>query len=144
MTTITASIPCSRPPAWAVLERRLMDAMSDSVFPYLQKYTRAEDGELIWRDTLKSRDGADDFYESFYNWPLLYLLGGADHLLELAHRQWEAVTRQLTRLGQVYHEYERGYDQFHQEMLRTQPIFARILYIDASRPRRFHELISSH
>ncbi len=29
----------------------------------------------------QSRDGADDFYESSYNWPLLYLLGGGDHLL---------------------------------------------------------------
>jgi hypothetical protein len=31
---------------------------------------------------LASRDGADDFYEPFFNWPMLYLLGGADDLLD--------------------------------------------------------------
>ena len=113
MLTVDATIPCLRPPGWAVLERRLLDVMDRSVEPFLRKYTR-EDGTLVWRDSLPGRDGADDFYESFFNWPLLYLLGGGAHLLPLAHRQWDAVTRQLTDLGQVYREYERGYDQFHQ------------------------------
>jgi hypothetical protein len=101
------------PPTWAVLERTLFDVMDASVRPYLQKYTRP-DGSLIWRDRLIGRDGADDFYESFYNWPLVYLLGGGDHLLTLAHREWDAVTRQLSLSGQIYREYEYGYDQFHQ------------------------------
>jgi hypothetical protein len=105
------------PPAWAVWERRLLDVMSEAVHPFAAKYTRP-DGSLIWRDenddSFQSRDGADDFYESFYNWPLLYLLGGADHLLPLAHKHWNAVTRQLTHLGLVHKEYELGYDQFHQ------------------------------
>jgi hypothetical protein len=35
-------------------------------------------------------------------------------MLELSHRQWEATTRLLTGYGNVYQEYERGYDQFHQ------------------------------
>jgi hypothetical protein len=90
--------------------------MDRSVYPFLAKYTQ-DDGTLIWGDGVSpypSRDGADDFYESFYNWPLLYLLGGGDHLLPLSLRQWEATTRLLTRLGLVYREYERGYDQFHQ------------------------------
>jgi len=111
--TIKATIPCERPPSWAVLERKLIEVMDQAVYPYLEKYTR-EDGTLIFRDDFRSRDGADDFYESFYNWPLFYLLGGGDHLLPLAHRQWEAVTRQLAAYGNVYKEYERGYDQFHQ------------------------------
>lgn len=114
MKMITATLPCTAPPAWAVLERRLIETMDESVYPFLEKYTRA-DGTLIWRDQYPdTRDGADDFYESFYNWPLYYLLGGGDHLLPLAHRQWDAVTRQLTDYGLVHKEYERGYDQFHQ------------------------------
>jgi len=113
MITIEATIPCSNPPAWAVLERKLIEVMDQSVCPYLDKYTR-EDGTLIFRDDFRSRDGADDFYESFYNWPLFYLLGGGEHMLSLAHRQWEAITKQLTVYGNVYKEYERGYDQFHQ------------------------------
>ena len=114
MQTITASLPLDAPPAWAVLERALIDLMDRSVHPFLDKYTHA-DGTLIWADRWKnSRDGADDLYESFYNWPLFYLLGGGDHLLTLGQRQWDAVTRQLTELGPVLDEYERGYDQFHQ------------------------------
>jgi hypothetical protein len=113
VTRIEATIPCLTPPAWAVWERKLLDVMSQSVHPFLAKYTH-EDGTLIFRDEFHSRDGADDFYESFYNWPLLYLLGGGDDLLPLAHRQWEATTRLLTKYGNVYKEYERGYDQFHQ------------------------------
>ena len=112
--TLTASVPLGDPPAWAVLERTLFDVMDRSVYPFLDKYTHA-DGTLIWADTWKnSRDGADDLYESSYNWPLYYLLGGGDHLLTLGQRQWEAITRQLTQLGPVLDEYERGYDQFHQ------------------------------
>src|SRR5690349_15099426 len=117
ITIIRASVPSVKTPAWAVWQRKLIKTMSQSVYPFLAKYTR-EDGTLIWRvhhdDSYPTRDGADDFYESFYNWALLYLLGGGDHLLELAHREWDAVTQQLTELGLVHKEYERGYDQFHQ------------------------------
>lgn len=117
MHKITATLPLLDPPAWAVLERRLIDAMNASVKPYLERYTYAEgpnQHQLIWRDKMTSRDGADDFYEAFYNWPLLYLLGGSDDLLPLSHQQWDAMTRQLTRIGLVHKEYELGYDQFHQ------------------------------
>lgn len=113
---VTATLPLLDPPAWAVLERQLFSALDQSVAPFLERYTHP-DGSLIWGATLPGRDGADDFYESSYNWPLLYLLGGGDHLLTLAVRQWEAITRQVTALrplGQVYQEYERGYDWFHQ------------------------------
>ncbi len=114
MLTLTASVPLDAPPAWAVLERTLFDLMDQSVHPFLEKYTRP-DGTLIWADRWSnSRDGADDFYESSYNWPLYYLLGGGDHLLTQGQRQWDAITKQLTELGPVLDEYERGYDQFHQ------------------------------
>ena len=114
MQTICASIPCQMPPTWAVLERKLMEMMDQSVYPFLEKYTRP-DGTLIWNEKwYKSRDGADDFYESSFNWPLFYLLGGGDHLLALGQRQWDAITRQLTEFGLVHKEYEFGYDQFHQ------------------------------
>ena len=117
MQKITATLPLLDPPAWAVLERRLIDAMNASVKTYLERYTHADgprQHELIWRDSIGSRDGADDFYEAFYNWPLLYLLGGSDELLPLAHQQWDAVTTQLARMDMLRKEYERGYDQFHQ------------------------------
>jgi len=112
---VTASTPCLEPPLWALLERKLLEELSSSVHPYLEKYTRP-DGSLIWGGTWAQhgRDDVDDFYEAFYNWPLLYLLGGHDSLLELSHRQWEAVTRQLTDLGLLEREFEKGADFFHQ------------------------------
>jgi hypothetical protein len=117
LVSFIANIPCSAPPAWATLQRRLFAAMDAAVEPYLAKYTRS-DGSLRWpdrwHDGAHQRDGVDDFYEPFVNWPLFYLLGGGDHLLHHAHRQWEAVTRQLSAWGVVVNEYERGYDQFHQ------------------------------
>jgi hypothetical protein len=117
IVSLTASIPSLNPPSWAAWQRALIAAMNASAAPFAAKYTRP-DGSLIWRDdnddSFQSRDGADDFYESFYNWPLLYLLGGADDLLARAHHHWDGITAQLTRLGLVRKEYERGYDQFHQ------------------------------
>ena len=114
MLTIEATAHYEIAPAWALLERKLIDLMNEAVHPYLEKYTHP-DGSLIWRDYWSgSRDGADDLYESCHNFAQFYALGGGDHLLELAHKQWDAITAQLTRYGRIYKEYERGYDQFHQ------------------------------
>ena len=109
--TITATVPITLPPSWAVQQRRLMTAMEESVHPFLERYTRL-DGEFTYDD--RWGGGADDFYEPYFNWPLLYLMGGGDHLVELSHRGWEAVTRQLTRRGQAGKEYAIAQDQFHQ------------------------------
>jgi hypothetical protein len=132
--TLEATLPIGHPPAWAVLERRLFDLLDQAVEPFLERYTRP-DGRLIWRESLPAptRDGADDFYEAFYNWPLLYLLGGGDALLPLALRQWEAVTGQLTDLGLLQDEYERGYDQFHQSESYTYFYF--LCLADPTNPR---------
>ena len=112
--TIKSTIPVDRIPEWAVLQQKLIAEMGKAVYPFLEKYTHP-DGRIIWKEGIHgSRDGADDFYESFYNWPLLYLLGGGDHLLELGQRQWDATTRLMEEIGHVHKEYEIGYDQFHQ------------------------------
>ena len=113
-TRIDASVPIDEPPAWAVMQRHLFELMEGSMQPFVDKYTHP-DGRLIWRQGLhNSRDGADDFYESFCNWPTLYALGGGDRCLELGDRQWDATTRLMEEIGHVYKEYEIGYDQFHQ------------------------------
>ncbi|MEE2752632.1 MAG: hypothetical protein VX910_01515 [Candidatus Latescibacterota bacterium] len=112
--TIKATVPLTDVPEWAVLQQKLISVMEEAVYPFLEKYTHP-DGRIIWKEGIhNSRDGADDFYESFYNWPLLYLLGGGDHLLELGQRQWDATTRLMEDMGHVHKEYEIGYDQFHQ------------------------------
>jgi hypothetical protein len=115
MKTIVATQPSLEPPLWAVLEREVFTRLNAAITPYLDRYTLAN-GHLRWGGTAEQhgRDDIDDFYEAFYNWPLLYLLGGDDRLLALSHRQWEAITEQLTGLGLLEREFERGADHFHQ------------------------------
>ena len=63
---VTATVPLEKAPEWAVLERNLIKVMEEAVHPFLQKYTHP-DGRIIWKEGIHdSRDGADDFYESFY------------------------------------------------------------------------------
>src|SRR5438132_1547414 len=47
MVTLEATLPLGAPPAWAVLERRLLDVLDRAVDPFLERYTRP-DGRLIW------------------------------------------------------------------------------------------------
>ena len=49
--------------------------MNEAAPKFQERYTR-DDGTLIWRDEFPGMDGSDDGYESFYNWPLFYALGG--------------------------------------------------------------------
>ncbi len=100
-------------PGWARRQRELIDLMQAAVDSFLARYVA--DDRLIWGDTYpQTRDGADDFYEAAQNWPLLYLLSGNATLLEQSQRLWDGITQQLTALGLLHKEYERGYDQFHQ------------------------------
>jgi hypothetical protein len=110
---ITASVPLLEPPGWAIAQRELFALLDHAWRRFARDFTEP-DGRLTYHDRLTSRDGGDDFYEAFFNWPQLYLLGGADDLLAAAERHWEGVTRQLTELGMLREEYERGYDWFHQ------------------------------
>ncbi len=115
MTRIRATNRWSEIPAWALLERRLIAELRASLRPFLEKYTD-ELGYLRWGGTKAQhgRDDKDDFYEAFYNWPLLYVLSGGGEVLELSRSCWEAVTSQLTKLGLLDREYDTGADFFHQ------------------------------
>lgn len=113
MHTVESSRPTD-PPAWAVLERRLIDAIDEAAPVFLEKYTRPG-GSLIWQEDYPG-DGvwADDLYEAFFNWPLYYALGGSDYTGEKAVTQWNAVTRQLTYdYGRAYREFICDDDWFH-------------------------------
>lgn len=110
--TVTATTRVGRPPAWAVLQRQLFRALDDSWRVYRDTYC-LPDGSLRYAGPVPSRDGADDFYEAFVGWPTLYQLGGSADLLEASKHHWVGVTRQLTELGFLLEEFERGYDWFH-------------------------------
>jgi len=100
------------PPAWALWQRHLLDQLHPAAIEFVRRYTRP-DGTLIWRDRWPGMDGSDDGYESFYNFALYYALGGPDDLLPLAHKLWDAVTRQFTEYGQVHREFDGYYDWMH-------------------------------
>lgn len=113
MPRIAASVPCLAPPAWATAERALFDLLDEGWRRFAELFTRA-DGSLRYDGSLSGRDGGDDFLETFFNWPQLYLLGGADDLLDASTKHWHGVVGQLTRLGMFRDEFEIGYDWFHQ------------------------------
>ncbi|WP_127502828.1 hypothetical protein [Actinoplanes solisilvae] len=100
-------------PRWAVLQRRLFDLL-DTAWRRFEELYCAPDGSLVYEGRTVGRDGVDDFYEPFFNWPALYTLGGADDLLDASKRHFEGVTAQLAERGLVTGEYENGYDWFHQ------------------------------
>lgn len=100
------------PPEWALLQRHLIDTMSEAALWFVDRYTRP-DGTLVWRDAWPGMDGSDDGYESFHNFPLLYALGGDARLLDVARREWDAITWQFTEYGQVYREFDAYYDWMH-------------------------------
>ena len=52
LKTIDANVPIP-PPAWAVLERKLLEVMSEAAIRYADRYTRSG-GTLIWRTTGKA------------------------------------------------------------------------------------------
>ena len=118
---IEATEPVGSPPAWALLQRDLIDRMNRAAPILLEKYVRA-DGTILWPPSpdFQSVDALDDAYESFHNWPLFYLLGGDQKILALAHKEFEAITKQFTRYGtgqgypMVVKEYQPGYDWMHQ------------------------------
>lgn len=110
---IEAGVPLLEPPGWAVAQRALFDLLDHAWRRFARDFT-GPDGRLNYSGPLTTRDGVDDFYEVFFNWPQLYLLGGADDLLPASEKHWEGVTRQLTELDMMHDEFERGYDWFHQ------------------------------
>ncbi len=113
MKTIASNTP-TPPPAWAVLERQLIDAMNQAAPIFIEKYTRPG-GALIWMEGNPGDDiWADDLYEGFFNWPFFYDLGGADYIGAMAVQEWNAITRQITYdYDRLTREFINDDDWFH-------------------------------
>lgn len=100
------------PPAWALLQQRLMDMLNRAAEEFFDKYVQP-DGTLIWRSEWPGMDGSDDPYEGFMNLALLYVLGGDKALYDKARKVFDGITWQWTEYGQIYREFDGYYDWMH-------------------------------
>ncbi|MGN8552159.1 UNVERIFIED_CONTAM: hypothetical protein OHV15_06210 [Microbacterium sp. SLM126] len=138
--------PLREVPAWAILERRLFETIETAWPRFVERYCEP-DGRLRFSAGFGgSRDGVDDFYEPFFNWPTFYSLGGSSAILDAAKHHWEGVTAQLAEAGMLTDEFENGYDWFH--IGESLVFFYALCAADpgdskfAERARRFAELYS--
>jgi len=110
-------------PEWALLERQLIDANSKAVEAFAAKYMDTR-GYLLHTPRWGTLDGPDDAIETYFNWTLLYALGGADSSLELYKKgleghllQYNADLRttltELARNGAYHREFITQSDWFH-------------------------------
>jgi hypothetical protein len=117
--TIDTPMP---PPAWALLERQLLEANSKAAERFAAKYVD-ERGYLLHTPRWGTLDGPDDAIETFYNWTLLHALGGSDSVLHLYkkaleghYKQYAQLRTKLTKLaenGAYYKEFITQSDWFH-------------------------------
>ena len=102
MSTLPAASfhkPSRSMPEWALLERRVLDTLShapDMLADYL-----TPDGEILWPECVPNfqtfaYSNVDNAFEGFQNFPLLYLLGGDDSILDYAQREFDALSRQFS------------------------------------------------
>jgi len=109
-------------PAWALLERQLLEAQSRACEQFYDRYFD-ERGYLLCVPRWSGDDGPDDALENVLNWTVLHALGGSDRVLALYKRALEGHFRQYTeakttavelgRDGMYYQEFHACFDWFH-------------------------------
>ncbi len=110
------------PPAWALMERALLDANSEAVERFAAKYID-DRGYLLHTPRWGTLDGPDDAIETYFNWTLLHALGGSNQVLDLYRKGLEGHLRQygelrtelteLSRNGSYQREFITQSDWFH-------------------------------
>jgi hypothetical protein len=139
--------PLDTVPSWAMLQRRLFDENESAWREFSELYCEP-DGRLRYGGRLEgTRDGVDDFYEPFFNWPAFYSLGGSAEILQASKHHWRGVTAQLTDYDMLLDEFDKGYDWYHQgesliffyALCAADPADAEF----ADRAKRFSELYTS-
>lgn len=118
---ITIDTPMS-PPAWALLERQLLDANTQACEEFFERYFD-ERGWLLCVERWGGDDGPDDAIENCLHWPILHAIGGGESVLTNYRRAWEGHLRQYTlaktvevplaRDGMYYKEFPCQFDWLH-------------------------------
>lgn len=100
-------------PEWALLERELIDAMNQAGIEFYKTYVQ-EDSTLRWKERYEGgMNSSDDAYEGFRGFSLHATLGGSIELDRLHRKVWNGITRQFTRYGQIYREFDSNWDWMH-------------------------------
>ncbi len=101
------------PPEWALLERHLIDTMDRAGEEFVGTYANS-DGTLRWKERYEGgMNSSDDAYEGFRGFSLHHALGGSKKLDTMHRWVWEGITRQFTRYGQIYREFDSNWDWMH-------------------------------
>ncbi|MBI2809180.1 MAG: hypothetical protein HYX68_29715 [Planctomycetes bacterium] len=110
------------PPAWALLQRQLLDANARACREFYAKYFD-ERGWLLCVERWGGDDGPDDAIENCTDWPILHALGGHADVLKMYKQAWEGHLRQYTlaktkdvpfaRDGMYYKEFPCMFDWLH-------------------------------
>ncbi|MFC1763462.1 hypothetical protein ACFL6U_15465 [Planctomycetota bacterium] len=85
------------PPAWALLERQLLDTSSEAIAEFYD-YFYDERGYLLHVPRWGTLDGTDDAIENSKYWTILHALGGSDELLDIYYKEIEGSLRQYAEV----------------------------------------------
>ena len=120
-TVIDVTTPRAAP-AWALLERQLLEAQERACVEFYERYFD-ERGYLLCVPRWSGDDGPDDALENVLNWTVLHALGAEDRVLEMYKHALDGHFRQYTeakttevelgREGMYYQEFHRCFDWFH-------------------------------
>jgi hypothetical protein len=111
-TLINVTTPMT-PPSWAFKEHALILENARYMNQFAEKYVNPVNGYLECVEHWGGQDGPDDAMENYYNWPLLYALGGPRESLDLFQKVWNGHIRQYSNLGMYYREYITSFDWEH-------------------------------
>jgi len=101
------------PPAWALYERQMIDTLNRAGIEFYDTYVQA-DGSLEWKERYEGgMNSSDDAYEAFRGYSLLTALGGSEEIDRRHRLVWEGITKQFTRYGQIYREFDSNWDWMH-------------------------------
>ena len=110
------------PTTWSLLERQLLEQSSLGCELFAERFLDNR-GYLPSTEHWGGNDGPDDAMENFYNWTLLYSLGGTESVLKHYKRAWEGHLRQYTEAtaetvpatknGMYYKEFVIAFDWEH-------------------------------
>jgi hypothetical protein len=100
-------------PAWALLERELIALLDRAGERFVATYARP-DGTLRWKERYEGgMNSSDDAYEAFRSLSIHTILGGSERLDEHHRRLWDGITRQFTRYGNIWREFDSNWDWMH-------------------------------